>query len=264
MTSTSLTSGGLPTHPRVVSQEEWLKERLALLAEEKAFTRQRDALMQKVRNLPWVRVDKEYTFDAPHGSVTLRDLFGPHSQLVVYHFMFDPTWSQGCKSCSFIAEHYDRLVVHLAHRDISLITISKAPIQKLLEFRARLGWTFPWVSALNTDFGRDFGVSYTDQELAGGQAVYNFTVRAQGMRELPGLSVFAKHPSGEIFHTYSMYARGLENFLTAYQFIDIAPRGRHEEETGGMGWLRHRDRYEDPAFVDPWNERPGVTSPARS
>ena len=155
------------TDHRIVSREAWLKERLALsLAEEKEFTRQGDALAAKVRDLPWVKVDKSYTFDSPTGEKSLADLFGPHSQLVVYHFMFDPTWSQGCKSCSFIADHYNPLVIHLAHRDISLVTISKAPIEKLEQFRTRMGWTFPWFSAANTTFSHDFGVSFTDEQLA--------------------------------------------------------------------------------------------------
>lgn len=246
---------------RVVSREEWLKERLALLTEEKEFTRRRDALSLKVRELPWVKVDKAYIFDSPRGSRTLADLFGPRSQLIVYHFMFDPTWSQGCMSCSFVAEHYDRLVVHLAHRDISFVTISKASVEQLERFRTRMGWTFPWFSGANTDFGRDFGVSFTDQELESEKAVYNFNTKAHSIRELPGLSVFYKDAGGAIFHTYSTFARGLEDFLTAYRYIDLTPKGRDEAQTGGMGWLRHRDRYDDTNFVVPWAEKPGVTAP---
>jgi predicted dithiol-disulfide oxidoreductase (DUF899 family) len=246
---------------RVVSRDQWLKERTALLAEEKELTRRRDAIAARVRALPWVKVDKPYTFDAPTGKKSLADLFGNHSQLIVYHFMFDPTWSQGCKSCSFIADHYNPLVIHLAHRDISLVTVSKAPIEKLTQFHERMGWTFPWVSAAHTDFGRDFGVSFTDEELASDGAIYNFNTKPYPIRELPGLSVFFKDARGEIFHTYSTFARGLEDFLTAYRYIDITPKGRDEEQTGGMGWLRHRDRYNDAAFVDPWLERPGVTAP---
>src|SRR6187455_1645763 len=151
---------------RFVSRDEWLKERLALLNEEKKLTRQHDAIAAKVRELPWVKVDKKYTFDALTGKKSLADLFESQSQLIVYHFMFDPTWSQGCKSCSFIADHYDNLVIHLAHRDISFVTVSKAPVEKLEQFRDRMGWTFPWVSAAETDFSHDFGVSFTDQELA--------------------------------------------------------------------------------------------------
>lgn len=246
---------------RVVTKDEWLDARVALLKEEKAFTKRRDELAEKVRALPWVKVDKAYTFDSPTGKKSLADLFGDRSQLIVYHFMFDPTWSQGCMSCSFIAEHYDRLVVHLAHRDISFLTVSKAPVEKLEAFRKRLGWSFPWVSAANTDFSRDFNVSFTDEELLSGKVRYNFTDQAGGIRELPGLSVFYKDEQGQIFHTYSQFARGLEDFLTAYRFIDITPKGRDEEKTGGMGWLRHRDRYDDSNFVVPWMEKPGVTMP---
>jgi predicted dithiol-disulfide oxidoreductase (DUF899 family) len=246
---------------RVISREEWLKERIALLEQEKELTRRRDALAARVRALPWVEIDKAYTFDGPDGRLSLADLFGPRSQLIVYHFMFDPTWSQGCKSCSFVADHYNPLVVHLAHRDISFVTVSKAPIERIEEFRRRVGWTFPWVSGAHNDFGRDLGVSFTDQELTEGKSVYNYTAKASGIRELPGLSVFAKNGRGEIFHTYSVFARGLEDFLTAYRYIDITPKGRDEAQTGGMGWLRHHDRYDQAAFVDPWAERPGITAP---
>lgn len=246
---------------RVVSRDEWLKERIALLAEEKEFTRRRDALAAKVRELPWVKVDKSYTFDGPAGKVPLADLFGDKSQLIVYHFMFDPTWSQGCKSCSFIADHYNAITVHLEHRDISFVTISKAPMEKIEQFRQRMGWTFRWVSATNTDFSHDFGVSFTDEELMDPDTVYNYTGKPYPIRELPGLSVFTKNNDGTIYHTYSAFARGLENFLVAYQYIDITPKGRDEAQTGGMGWVRHHDRYNDEVFIQPWLERPGITSP---
>jgi predicted dithiol-disulfide oxidoreductase (DUF899 family) len=257
MTSNSNSAAG----HRVVSREEWLKQRIALLAEEKELTHRRDALAAKVRELPWVKVETPYTFDSPTGKVSLTDLFGPHSQLMVYHFMFDPTWSQGCKSCSFIADHYDGILIHLNHRDISFVTISKAPIEKLEAFRTRMGWSFPWVSGAGNDFGRDFGVSFTDQELTDGSAVYNYTDKVYPIRELPGLSVFTRSEDGAIYHTYSVYARGLENFLTAYRFIDSTPKGRDEAQTGGMGWLRHHDRYDQVEFVDPWAEKPGITGP---
>jgi predicted dithiol-disulfide oxidoreductase (DUF899 family) len=246
---------------RVASHEEWLRERIALLDEEKELTRRRDALASKVRELPWVKVVKSYIFDGPNGGVSLAALFGSRSQLIVYHFMFDPTWSQGCKSCSFIADHYNGIVVHLAHRDISFVTISKAPIEKIEEFRTRMGWTFPWVSGANNDFGHDFGVSFTNEELADGKTLYNFNRNPYPIRENPGLSVFARDARGTIYHTYSTYARGLENFLTAYQYIDITPKGRDEAQTSGMGWLRHHDGYDDANFVDPWAERPGITGP---
>ena len=260
MTTSSTSAGDLARH-RVVSREEWLRERIALLAEETELMRRRDAMAGRIRALPWVKVDKPYVFDAPAGKKSLADLFGPHSQLITYHFMFDPTWSQGCKSCSFIADHYNPLVVHLAHRDVSLVTVSKAPIGKLEEFRTRMGWTFPWVSGANTDFGRDFGVSFTDGELASGDTVYNYAAGPHSIRELPGLSVFYKNPRGDVYHTYSTFARGLEEFLTAYRYLDLTPKGRDEAQSGGMGWLRHHDRYEDATFVDPWAERPGITAP---
>lgn len=263
MTSTvsSPVTSPSPKH-RVVSQEQWLQERIALLEQEKELTRQRDALAVQVRELPWVKVDKSYTFDSSDGAVSLAELFGAKSQLIVYHFMFDETWSQGCKSCSFVADHYNGIVVHLAHRDISFVTISRASIEKIEPFRNRMGWTFPWVSGAHSDFGHDFGVSFTDQELADGNGLYNFNRKPFPIRELPGLSVFVKDANGNLFHTYSTFARGLETFLTAYRFIDLTPKGRDEEQTGGMGWLRHHDLYGQTNFVDPWAEKPGITGPA--
>ncbi|MBL8875454.1 MAG: DUF899 domain-containing protein [Phycisphaerae bacterium] len=250
---------------RIVSREEWLKARVELLKEEKEFTRRRDALAQKARALPWVKVEKSYSFDAlpsmGGGKKSLADLFGGRSQLVVYHFMFDPTWSQGCKSCSFIADHYNPLVIHLAHRDIALVTVSKASVEKIEAFRKRMGWMFPWVSSAGNDFGRDMGVSYTDEELLSGKAMYNYAPGQFPIRELPGLSVFFRNERGEIFHTYSTYARGLERFLGAYEYMDVTPRGRDEAKGEGMDWLRHHDRYDGSAFVHPWMERPGVTMP---
>lgn len=249
-----------PSHP-VVSRENWLQQRVALLAEEKELTRRREALVARVRNLPWVKIEHPYTFDSPNGPCSLADLFGDKSQLIVYHFMFDPTWSQGCKSCSFIADHFNGLIIHLAHRDISFVAVSRAPVEKLEQFRNRMGWTFPWFSSAQNDFGRDFGVSFTDQELADETSLYNYTAKPYPIRELPGLSVFFKDDRGDVFHTYSTFARGLERFLTAYEYIDLTPKGRDEAHTGGMGWLRHHDRYDTPNFVDPWAELPGITGP---
>lgn len=250
----------MPT-PNVVSREEWLKARVALLAEEKDFTRRRDALAEKVRALPWVKVDKPYAFDAPTGRKSLADLFAGKSQLIVYHFMFDPTWSQGCMGCSFLADHFNGIVTHLAQRDISFVAVSKAPMEKILPFRTRMGWSFSWVSGSPSDFGRDFGVSFTDQELTSGGGTYNFTDKPGGIRELPGISVFTKGPAGDIYHTYSTFARGLEDFLTAYRYIDIAPKGRDEQAGEGMKWVRHHDRYNESNFVPPWTEIPGITAP---
>ncbi len=250
----------IPSH-RVVSREQWLRERIALLAEEKDFTSRRDALAAKIQGLPWAKVDKGYAFDTPSGKVSLADLFGDKSQLIVYHFMFDPTWSQGCMSCSFVADHYDGILVHLAHRDISFVTVSKARIEQIEQFRARMGWTFPWVSGASNDFGRDYGVSFTDEALADDASVYNFNRKPMPIRELPGISVFFKDSHADIYHTYSTFARGLDTFLTAYRYMEITPKGRDEAQTGGMGWLRHHDRYNDASFVVPWEERPGITAP---
>jgi predicted dithiol-disulfide oxidoreductase (DUF899 family) len=256
-----MTTSTLASDHRVVSREVWLKERIALLKEEKKITREQDAIAEKVRELPWVKVDKEYTFDALTGKKSLADLFESRSQLIVYHFMFDPTWSQGCKSCSFIADNYNGIVVHLAHRDISFVTVSKAPIEKIEQFRKRMSWTFPWVSGGGNDFGHDFGVSFTDEQLADNNTVYNFNQPPYPIRELPGLSVFLKDPQGKIFHTYSTYARGLDRFLAAYQYMDVTPKGRDEADSPGMGWLRHHDRYDGSPFVQPWEEKPGITGP---
>jgi len=240
----------------VVSHEQWLAARKAHLAKEKELTKMRDELARQRQELPWEKVEKNYVFDAPGGGkVTLGDLFAGRSQLVVYHFMFDPEWSQGCKSCSFVADHYNPAVIHLEHRDVTMVTISRAPIEKLEAFRKRIGWTFKWVSSFGNDFNPDFGVSFTEQELKSDGTVYNYNRKPYPIKELPGMSVFARDEAGNIYHTYSTYARGLDIFLTAYNVLDIVPKGRDEEGLPGMAWLRHRDRYDDKNFVDPWNEK---------
>jgi len=249
----------MATH-QVISREQWLQARKALLAREKTFTHQREEMSRQVRALSWVKVEKNYVFDGPTGKVTLPDLFEGRSQLIVYHFMFDPEWSQGCKSCSFVADHYNPTIIHLAHRDVTFVTVSKAPIGKLEAFRKRMGWSFPWVSCFGNDFGRDFGVSFTDAELQSEGTVYNYVSKPYPVRELPGLSVFFKDEKGNIFHTYSTYARGLDMFLTTYHFLDIVPRGRNEADGEGMKWVRHHDRYDDGDFVDPWKEKPAVAA----
>lgn len=240
---------------QVVPHSEWLKARKAHLQREKEFTRQRDDLTRATRELPWEKVDKTYIFDGPDGKVTLAELFDGRSQLVVYHFMFDGDWSQGCKSCSFVADHYNPTIIHLRHRDVTLVTVSRAPIEKLEEFRRRMGWDFTWVSSSGNDFNRDFQVSFTEAELNSPLAIYNYESKPYPIKELPGLSVFAKDEAGNIYHTYSTYARGLDHFLTTYDILDLVPKGRDEAETGIMGWLRHRDRYDDPNFIDPWLEK---------
>lgn len=241
--------------PNVVSSEQWLAARKELLAKEKEFTRLRDELSDQIRSLPWKKVKKEYNFQTKQGFQSLTDLFAGRSQLIVYHFMFGPEWQEGCKSCSLIADHYDPLIVHLADRDVSLVTISRAPLEDLLTFRERMGWTFDWVSSLNSEFNWDFQVSFAPEELEQGKAKYNYVEQPFPVEEGPGLSVFYKDKQGQVYHTYSTYARGLETFLGVYRFLDIVPNGRDEGElTYGMEWVRHHDRYGDASFVDPYKE----------
>jgi len=239
----------------VVSNAEWVAARKELLKKEKEFSKLRDELTRMRQDLPWEKVEKEYSFDAPGGKVSLRDLFAGKSQLIIeYHFMFDPQWDEGCKSCSFIADHYNPSIVHLKHRDVTMVTVSRAPLDKLQAFKQRMGWTFPWVSSLGSDFNRDYHVSFTPEEVQKGEMDYNYRVgKSFPVSEAPGISVFYKDENGEVFHTYSSFARGLENFIGAYNLLDIVPKGRDEAGLSyGMQWLRHRDRYEDDSFVDPY------------
>ena len=237
----------------VVSREEWVAIRKKLLKKEKELTRLRDQLSAERRELPWVKVEKNYIFDGPDGKESLSDLFDGRSQLIVYHFMFDPDWSEGCKSCSLLADHYNPAIVHLRHRDVSMVTISRAPLEKLLSFKKRMGWTFKWVSSFAGDFNRDFHVTFTAEELERKAANYNYKSGPFPVSEAPGISVFFKDDEGNIFHTYSSYARGLDIFLGVYNLLDIVPKGRDE---GGlrysMEWIRHHDRYGDDTFVDPY------------
>ncbi len=240
---------------KVVSREEWLRARKAFLSEEKEFTRRRDELSRRRRELPWVKVEKEYVFDTPEGKRSLADLFDGRHQLIVYHFMFDPEWSQGCKSCSLLVDHYDPAILHLNQRDVSMVTVARAPIERLEAFRKRMGWKSRFVSSFGNDFNRDFHVSFTDRELKAGAVVYNYAPESFGITEAPGMSVFSKDDAGRIFHTYSTYARGLDIFLGVYHLLDIVPKGRDEESTPGMSWVRHHDRYDGKPFVDPWDEK---------
>ncbi len=231
---------------RVVSPEEWLVARKEHLIKEKEFTRLRDRLSQERRDLPWVRVDKEYIFDGPKGKENLSQLFEGSSQLIVYHFMFPPSWSEGCKSCSFWADNYNGIIVHLNHRDVSMVTISKAPLEQLEAFKKRMGWQFKWVSSFETDFNRDYQVSFTPEEMQKGEMYYNYTMSKFPMEEAPGISVFYQDTDGNIFHTYSCYTRGLDMLNGAYHFLDLVPKGRDEDNLSyGMEWLRHHDKYED-------------------
>ena len=230
-------------HP-VVTREEWLAARKALLAKEKDFTRARDELSRLRRELPWERIEKDYVFEGPDGSVTLGELFDGRSQLIVYHFMFDPAWDEGCKSCSLLSDHFDPAVVHLNQRDVSLAVVSHAPFEKLAVFKQRMGWRFTWVSSHGSDFNRDYRVSFTPEEIEQQAADYNYRIGAFPVSEAPGISVFLKDQAGDIFHTYSTYARGLDIFIGAYNLLDIVPKGRDEAELPfTMEWLRHHDRY---------------------
>jgi predicted dithiol-disulfide oxidoreductase (DUF899 family) len=227
-----------------VSREEWLAARKAHLAKEKEFTRLRDRLSAERRELPWVKVEKIYVFDGPDGQEALADLFEGRSQLIVYHFMFGPGWEQGCPSCSFLSDHIDGARVHLAHRDVTLLAVSRAPLPQIEAFKQRMGWRFKWVSSHGNDFNRDYHVSFTPDEMASGKVYYNYEQDTFPSEEAPGASVFYKDDAGDIFHTYSCYARGLDMLVGAYNYLDLVPKGRDEGELPWtMAWVRHHDRY---------------------
>ncbi len=231
-------------NPKIVSRDEWLVARENYLRKEKEFTRLRDELSSHRRDLPWVKVEKEYVFDAPGGKETLADLFDGRSQLIVYHFMFGPGWEQGCPSCSLVSDHIDGSVVHLANRDVTLIAVSRATLSEIEAFKKRMGWRFKWVSSNESDFNFDYHVSFTKEELAKGKVFYNYKEQQFGVEEGPGLSVFYKDTNGAIFHTYSSYARGLDLLIGAYNYMDLVPKGRDEADLPWtMAWVRHHDRY---------------------
>jgi predicted dithiol-disulfide oxidoreductase (DUF899 family) len=234
------------THHRIVSRKEWLAARTALLAKEKDFTRLRDELGWERRALPWVAVDKRYVFEGPRGTETLAELFGTRSQLVVYHFMFSPEWDAGCKHCSFWADNFDGIDVHLAHRDVSFVAISRAPLAKIEAFKKRMGWRFKWVSSGHTDFNYDYQASFTPEALESGPVVYNYAPTKLDMADREGVSVFCKDESGAVFHTYSCYARGIDLVNGAYNFLDLVPKGRDEDgHDFPQYWVRYHDAYED-------------------
>ena len=233
-------------HNPIVSRDEWLAARKALLAKEKEFTRLRDSLNAERRALPWVKVDKQYMFDTPDGRQSLGELFAGRSQLVTKHFMFGPDWTDGCVGCSFEMDHVDGALVHLEHHDVSYVVVSRAPLEKLEAFKRRMGWRFRWVSSYGSDFNYDFHVSFSPEEVASGKAYYNYELRDVGIDELSGRSVFYRDEAGDIFHTYSSYARGGELFLGSYAVLDITPKGRDETINGNLtDWVRHHDRYDD-------------------
>ncbi len=226
----------------VVTPAEWETARMELLAKEKELTRARDALSRARRELPWERVEKRYVFDGPNGEETLSDLFGGRSQLIVYHLMFAPDWAAGCKSCSFWADNFERNVLHLAHRDATMIAVSRAPLSKLEAFKKRFGWTFKWVSSGRSDFNFDYRVSF---EPGRGEAIYNFAPKTSSAPELPGISVFYKGEDGALYRTYSTFGRGVELGNAAFQYLDLLPKGRDEEGLDyPMAWLRLRDEYD--------------------
>lgn len=235
--------------PHIVSQERWLAERQKLLAREKELTHLNDQITEERRALPWVRMDdKAYVFDTPEGPRTLAELFDGRRQLLVQHFMFAPGWEQGCKSCSFMADHHDGMALHLAQRGVTLMAISRAPLADIERFRQRMGWRFKWVSSHGSDFNRDFNVTFTQDEMASGQVHYNYKMQPFPQAEAPGISVFYKNDAGEVFHTYSRFGRGVEVMMGTYHLLDLTPVGRDEEGMAyGMEWLRHHDRYEAAA-----------------
>ena len=238
---------------KVVCQAEWLVARKELLAQEKQLTRQRDEIDRQRRALPWVRVEKNYVFDSPDGEATLAELFRGRSQLIVSHFMMGPGWKEGCVGCSFRSDHVDGALVHLEHHDVSLVTVSRAPLEEIQAFQDRMGWRFPWVSSYRNDFNYDYHVSATKEEMAAGKVEYNYAVRDLVSEEMSGLSVFCKDDAGEIFHTYSTFGRGDEMVDTTYMYLDLLPKGRNE--TGphfNLGdWVRHHDRYGQGGLVAP-------------
>jgi predicted dithiol-disulfide oxidoreductase (DUF899 family) len=227
----------------VGTPDAWLAARKRLLEREKELTRLRDDLARERRELLWVRVEKEYLFDTEDGPQTLLELFAGRSQLLVYHFMFGPDWTEGCPSCSFWADSFGGGVVHLAERDVTMLCASRAPLDRLLAYRERMGWSFPWISSLRSDFNFDFGVSFTPEQREQG-ADYNFAPIAKPYEEMPGLSAFALE-AGIVYHTYSCYARGLDGLNGTYQLLDLAPRGRDEDALPWpMAWVRRHDQYE--------------------
>jgi predicted dithiol-disulfide oxidoreductase (DUF899 family) len=241
---TSGSSGGAMNH-RVVSRNEWIIGRTAFLAKEKEFTRLRDELSRERRELPWVKIDKQYAFDGPRGKESLAQLFESRSQLVVYHFMFSPEWEQGCKHCSFWADHFDGMQVHLNHRDVTMVAISRAPLAKLEPFKKRMGWRFKWVSSFENDFNHDFNASFTPDENQSEKAFYNFAIVNAGATDREGVSVFFKDESGTVYHTYSCYARGIDILNGTYNYLDLVPKGRDEDGLKSpQAWVQFHDRYE--------------------
>ena len=239
----TVTSGGPTNHP-VVSHGKWIETRTALLVKEKEFTRLRDELSRERRALPWEKVDKAYVFEGPRGKETLADLFENRSQLIVYHFMFAPDWEEGCPSCSFWADNFNDVVVHLNQRDVTFVAVSRAPLAKIESFKKRMGWSFKWVSSGDGDFNYDFRVSFKPEEVKAAKPLYNYKTGEPGVTDREGTSIFYRDKAGAVFHTYSAYARGIDLVNTAYNYLDLTPKGRDEDQlTFTQAWVRHHDRY---------------------
>jgi predicted dithiol-disulfide oxidoreductase (DUF899 family) len=230
-------------HPLVVSETEWLVARKDLLVREKEFTRLRDEISKHRRALPWVRIKKNYVFEGPEGNETLAELFAGRSQLIVYHFMLGPGWEEGCKSCSYLADHFDGANWHLPHRDVTFVVVSRAPFSEIKLYQRRMGWRFKWLSAYGSDFNFDYHVSFTPDAEQANKVYYNYQMGEFMMDELPGLSVFYKDEGGNIFHTYSTYARGLDSLIGTYNLLDLVPKGRDENPESTMDWVRRHDEY---------------------
>jgi len=247
---------------KIVSHSEWLAARTEFLKKEKEFTRLRDELSKQRRELPWEKVEKKYVFDGPNGKESLADLFAGRSQLLVYHFMLGPDWVEGCASCSLLADHFDGAIPHLNARDVTFLVVSRAPLSQIQAFQKRMGWKFKWVSANGTDFNFDYKVSFTPEDIKKGEPNYNFNTIPFNIEEGPGLSAFYKDQAGAVFHTYSAYARGLDMNIGAYNFLDLAPKGRDEEGLAfSMSWVKHHDKYTGQDAVDPTR---GYVAPAKA
>jgi predicted dithiol-disulfide oxidoreductase (DUF899 family) len=243
--------------PKVVSRQEWLAARKAFFLKEKAITHELDTLRAERRRLPWVKVDKPYVFEAPQGKCTLADLFQSCSQLAIYHFMLTPGSDHVCKGCSFVADHFDAARQHFGDADLSFAAISRAPLERIEQVKRALGWTFPWVSSYGSDFNFDFGVSFKKEDIAAGRAVFNYGTPIRRSEDMMGTSIFVRSESGEIFHTYSTFARGIENLMGAFMWLDLTPRGRHEFDDGrsrlsedGLRDARRDDRNTRPATTN--------------
>lgn len=240
-----MTTATPPTEPRVATPSEWRTARLALLEREKQFTKLKDELARQRRQLPWTKVEKDYRFQSGEGPINLADAFAGSSQLIVYHLMFGPDWEQACKSCSFVADHFDGALPHLKAKDTAFACVSRGPIKRLLSFRERMGWKFPWYSSEGTSFNFDFGVSFDPANPKVQQAEYNYAPAPADAEEMPGFSVFAKDAQGQLYHTYSTYGRGVEIAMTTYDLLDLSPKGRDEDNLEfTMEWVRHHDRYD--------------------